>query len=113
MRSVGVGTTGVGRQLVRMLVDRGDEGGATAPVSPTHRAALRTITTIVALATSAVLAGCGTSTSTSTTPTPGATAGGVAASTGPTPGATAGGVGPATLGMDHRQRGGPGDPQPG
>src|SRR3954462_12020733 len=100
MRSVGVGTTGVGRQLVRMLVDRGDEGGATAPVSPTHRAALRTITTIVALAASAVLAGWGTSTSTSTstTPTPGATAG-VAASTGPTPGATAGGVAPQTLVM--------------
>jgi broad specificity phosphatase PhoE len=48
-----------------------------APVSPTRRAVLQTIATILALAALAVLAGCGTS----TTPTPGATAGGVAPST--------------------------------
>ncbi len=48
-----------------------------APVSPTRRAVLQTIATILALAALAMLAGCGTS----TTPTPGATAGGVAPST--------------------------------
>jgi len=48
-----------------------------APVPPTRQAVLRMLTTIVALATSAVLAGCGTS----TTPTLGAMAGSVAPST--------------------------------
>jgi hypothetical protein len=66
-----------------------------APVPPTRQAVLRMLTTIVALATSEVLAGCGTS----TTPTLGAMAGGVASSTTPTPGATAGGVAPSTLVM--------------
>ena len=42
-----------------------------APVSPTRRAVLQTIATILALAALAMLAGCGTS----TTPTPGTTAG--------------------------------------
>jgi broad specificity phosphatase PhoE len=49
-----------------------------------RRAVLRTITTIAALATSAVLAGCGSG----TTPSPGATVGGGAVSTTPTPVAT-------------------------
>ena len=83
-----------------------------APVSPTRRAVLRTITTIVAVAASAVLAGCGTSTSTSTTPTPGAPAGG-APSTRPTPGATAGGVAPSTLIMVIRHGEKPDDSHPG
>jgi hypothetical protein len=85
-----------------------------APVSPTRRAVLRTITTIVAVAASAVLAGTSTSTSTSTstTPTPGVHAGG-APSTRPTPGATAGGVAPSTLVMVIRHGEKPDDSHPG
>ena len=64
-----------------------------ASISAIRRAVLRTITTIVALATSAMLAGCGTS----TTPTPGATATGVNPSARPTPDATLGAVAPSTL----------------
>jgi broad specificity phosphatase PhoE len=80
-----------------------------APVSPTRQPVLRTITTIVALAASAVLAGCGTS----TTPTPGATAGGVAPSTRPTPGAMVASVAPSTLVMIIRHGEKPDDSNPG
>jgi hypothetical protein len=80
-----------------------------APVAPTRQAVLRTITTIVALAASAVLAGCGTS----TTPTPGATAGGVAPSTRPTPGAMVASVAPSTLVMIIRHGEKPDDSNPG
>jgi hypothetical protein len=59
-------------------------GARAMRFSPTRRATPRTISTFVALAASAVLAGCGTS----TTPTPGTTVG-VAPSTRPTPGAPA------------------------
>jgi hypothetical protein len=65
-----------------------------APVSPTRRAVLWTIVTLVVLPASIVLASCATSTSTTTTPTPGATADGVTPSTWPTPG-----VAPSTLVM--------------
>jgi hypothetical protein len=54
------------------------------PHTPTRRATPRTISTLVALAASAVLTGCGTGTD----PAPGATAGG-APGPGPTPGAAA------------------------
>jgi broad specificity phosphatase PhoE len=73
----------------------GATGVAGRPISRTRRGVLRALTTIVALATSAVLAGCATS----TTPPPDATAGGVAPSTRPTPGPTSGGVAPGTLVM--------------
>jgi hypothetical protein len=66
-----------------------------APVSPTRRAVLRTITAIAALAASAVLAGCGSSTE----PTPGATPGGIAPNTGPTPEDTSGCAAPRSLVM--------------
>jgi hypothetical protein len=81
----------------------------TAPVSPTRRAVLQTIATILALAAVAVLAGCGTS----TTPTPGATADRVAPSTTPTPGATAGRVAPSTQVMIIRHGKKPDDTNPG
>jgi hypothetical protein len=67
----------------------------TTPPSPTRRAVLWAITIVVALATSAVLAGCGTG----TTSTADATAGNVATSTGPTPGATSDGVASSTVVM--------------
>ena len=54
------------------------------PHPPTRRATPRTISTLVALAASAVLTGCGTGTD----PAPGATAGG-APGPGPTPGVAA------------------------
>jgi hypothetical protein len=82
---------------------------ANAPVSATRRAVLRTITTIVALAMSAVLGGCGTR----TTPTAGATVGGVAPSTGPTPGVTTDGLAPSTLVMVIRHGEKPDDSTPG
>jgi hypothetical protein len=57
----------------------------------------RTVVTLVVLAASVVLAGCGSSTS--TTPTPGATTGGAAQRSEPNPGARAGSAAPSTLVM--------------